>query len=96
MNYIVVDAMFNGTGIRDKYNGGYLNPDDLGLSNKVLQALTEWLKKYEDEHYNGFENNRVIDKLDSEGRDIALAIKNELVGIKVEYFSNARMHSEPI
>lgn len=51
---------------------------------------------YEDEHYNGFNNDTLIDKLDLEGREIALIIKHEIVEAKIEYFSAARMKKDII
>jgi hypothetical protein len=94
MKYIVVDASLSGTGLRDKYEGGYLSPDALGLSFKTIEILNQWLSKYENEHYNGFTNESLIDKLDKEGKEIALLIKDELSDVKLEYFSDARMTNE--
>lgn len=91
MKYLVIDACLNGTGIRNKYDGGYFVLDDLGLSCEIINRLNQWLPKYENEHYNGFADDYVIYELDQEGREIALMIKNELTGIKVEYFSDALM-----
>jgi len=68
MRYIVVDAALSGTGIRDKYEGGYINPEDLGLSLLTTQRLRRWLLKYENEHYNGFTNDSIVNELDQEGR----------------------------
>ncbi len=96
MRYLVVDASLNGTGIRDRYEGEYINPTDLGLKTQTIQRLNSWLQEYENEHYQGFENNQLIDKLDKEGRAIALTIKNELSEVKMEYFSDARMTKEII
>lgn len=94
MIYLVVDAFLNGTGIRDKYEGGYLDPKDLGLTSNIINRLNRWLSKYADEQYNGFNDNTIIDELDREGKKIALIIKNELPETKLEYFSSARMASE--
>jgi hypothetical protein len=96
MKYLVIDASLNGTGIRDKYEGGYLAPEELNLSSDTKNRLDEWLSKYENEHYNGFTDNNIIDVLDREGKEIALMIKNELSEVKLEYFSEARMTSEMI
>lgn len=90
MKYLVIDACFAGTGIRDKYEG-YLSPEDLEL-NPILQSeIREWLTKYENEHYIGFKNVDIIDNLDIEGVEIAKKIKQELINSKVQYFSAARM-----
>lgn len=96
MRYLVVDASLSGTGIRDKYEGGYLAPEDLGLSPVAIERLNEWLIKYENEHYKGFANDNVIQELDREGKEIASMIKRELAEVKLEYFSDARMTTEII
>jgi len=96
MKYLVVDASLNGTGIRDKYEGGYLTPEELNLSSDTKNRLDEWMSKYENAHYNGFTDSNIIDELDREGKEIALTIKNELSEAKLEYFSDARMTSEMI
>ena len=96
MKYLIVDAELSGTGVRDKYFGGYIDPEDLALSTFIKQRLCDWVSKYENEHYKGFINENLIIELDQEGRDIALVIKNELLDVKVEYFSAAKMTSEII
>jgi hypothetical protein len=40
-------------------------------------------------HYKGFKDERIIDSLDIEGLEIARAIKDELIDVKIEYFSEA-------
>jgi hypothetical protein len=57
MRYLVIDATLSGTGIRDKHEGGYLAPEDLGLSSDTIQSLNTWLSKYENEHYGYFGAN---------------------------------------
>lgn len=96
MKYLIVDAELSGSGVRDKYTGGYVDPEDLALSAFIKHRLCDWLSKYENEHYNGFTNENIIIQLDQEGRDIALVIKNELLDVKVEYFSAAKMTREII
>jgi len=96
MRYFVIDGMLNGTGIRDKRNGGYVKPEDLGLSLETSQRLKEWLLKYENEHYNGYTNNELVSQLDEEGKELAKVIKVELTEIKMEYFSDAFMKEEII
>lgn len=96
MKYLVVDAALSGTGIRDKYLGGYVDPESLELTTLIKQRLSDWLSKYEIEHYNGFVHEDLIQELDREGKEIAVIIKNELPDIKVEYFSDAKMTSEMI
>jgi hypothetical protein len=96
MIYLIIDASLSGTGIRNKYEGGYLSPDDLGLSCETIDRLNQWLPRYENEHYNGFADECIIDELDREGKEIALMIKSELAEVKLEYFSDARMTTEMI
>lgn len=90
MEYLIIDAALNGTGIRDKYNGGYLDPKALGISFSTITRLNEWLLRYEYEHYNGFNDNNSIDELDKEGECIAQIVKQEMLDVKVEYYSAAR------
>ncbi len=96
MRYLIIDAALSGTGIRDKYEGGYIDPKSLGLSLKIEKKLNEWLSKYENEHYNGFTDDSIINELDQEGKEIALMVKNELSEVKIEYFSDARLTVEII
>lgn len=94
MKYLIIEASLSGTGIRDKYEDGYIAPEGLGLSSATIQSLNAWLSKYENEHYNGFTDDNTIDELDRKGKEIALLIKNELAEVKLEYFSDARMTNE--
>jgi hypothetical protein len=96
MKYLTKDASLHGTGIRDTYNGGYIDAQDLNLSQEVIDKIAKWLLKYEEEHYNGYSNEEIVDELDREGKEIALLIKNELKDIKIEYFSDARMIKENV
>ncbi|SMC48743.1 hypothetical protein [Moheibacter sediminis] len=96
MRYLVIDAAMSGTGIRNKYEGGYINPEDLSLSLAIRQRLNAWLSKYENEHYNNFADDNIINELDQEGKEIALMIKSELMVVKIEYFSDARLTTEII
>jgi len=94
MKYLVVDGCLHGTGIRDYYEGGYINPKELNLSYNLIKQLEIWLGKYEDEHYNGYSDNNNISSLDLEGKELAIKIKNELKNIKVAYYSDARLIKE--
>jgi hypothetical protein len=92
MKYLIIDAYFGGTGIRDKYNGGYINPNTLFLSENFVSRLINWLKMYNLEFFNGFLDKDVIEKLDEEGKEIALQLIIELNNdAKVEYYSDAKM-----
>ena len=96
MRYLIIDATLNGTGIRDQHAGGYIKPEDLQLSSETTKRLKDWLLKYENEHYNGYENKKLVDELDTEGKELAQIIKQELAPIKMEYFSDALMKKEVI
>lgn len=94
--YLVIDGYLNGTGIRDYYEGGYIRPSNLKLSVDIIKRLEVWLSKYENEHYNGFSNKEAVRRLDEEGKEIALAIKNELVESKIQYCSAATLEKDII
>lgn len=96
MKYLVIDACLNGSGIRDEYEGGYIDPTTLGLSSDVIDCLKKWLLAYEEEHYNGYSNDILIDRLDNEGKKIALKIKREIGNMKISYYSDARQTKELI
>jgi hypothetical protein len=97
MKYLIIDACFGGTGIRDKYEGGYIDSALLGLSTNFTNRLSNWIKKYNNEFFNGYNKSNFIEELDKEGKEIAIQLKNELLNeIKVEYYSDARLVSEMI
>lgn len=96
MRYLVIDALLNGTGIRDEYDGGYLDPSTFNLSLEVTNALKKWLLAYENEHFNGYSNSDLIAELDAEGKKIASQIKSELGDVKISYYSDARLTKEEI
>jgi hypothetical protein len=91
MRYIVIDASLNGTGVRDKFEGGYISLEEMGISNSLKAKINIWLLKYEKEFYLSYSNKLLIEVLDKEGQEIAQQIKIELENIKVEYFSDAKM-----
>jgi len=80
MKYLVVDGGLSGTGIRDKYDGGYIYPADLGLSPEITAHIGAWVSKYENEHFTGFKNKNNLIALDAEGRGIAVKIKKKISG----------------
>lgn len=91
MREIIIDGMLHGSGIRDKYEGGYISPQDIGLPDEIILKLNHWLLEYEEEHYNRFSNKKRIKKLDSDGIEIARLIKDRLIDTKVFYYSNAEL-----
>lgn len=90
-NYLVIDGMLNGTGIRDPYETGYIEPEKLGLSDGVIKKLRDWLRRYANQHFEGYSDKRVVAVLDLEGIEISKLIKNELPESKISYFSDALM-----
>ena len=90
-NYLVIDGMLSGTGIRDPYETGYIKPEELGLSDGVVMRLREWLGRYADQHFEGYADKSVVADLDLEGVEISKQIKSELPNSKVSYFSDALM-----
>ncbi len=89
MVYLTVDGMFSGTGIRDSIEGGYLDPNELMLPPDLIEKISKWLKQYEDAHYMKYEDKAQVVKLDSEGVEICILIKDALPESKVEYYSSA-------
>jgi len=81
----------SGTGIRDPHAGGYLSPCKIGLSDDLQSLLRAWLAQYENAHRSGYSDVAEVERLDQIGLEIALQIKAELPGSKVQYFSDARM-----
>lgn len=96
MRYIIVDAALHGTGIRDYYGGGYIEPERLNLDSGLIKRVNDWLIRYENEHYNGFSNKKLVEDLDCEGISIARIIKDVLSDVKIDYFSTAKMIKEEI
>ncbi|MDR1348705.1 MAG: hypothetical protein LBJ63_09850 [Prevotellaceae bacterium] len=91
MKYLIIDASLNGTGIRDEYNGGFIFPESLGLSQILINKLNAWLCLYAKEIYTGYTNIINIKSLDDTGLSITKEIKNELRDVKIFYFSDATM-----
>jgi hypothetical protein len=89
MRYLTVDGMFSGTGVRNSFEGGYIEPDELGLSSNLSAKITQWLKGYEDAHYMQYKDKTQVAELDAEGIEICKMIKNELPDSKIEYYSSA-------
>ncbi|OUS23373.1 hypothetical protein A9Q98_14900 [Thalassotalea sp. 42_200_T64] len=91
MKYLIIDGMFSGTGIRDSVEGGYLNPAELGLSSELKRKISDWVSRYEDEHYLQYEDKSMVADLDAEGIKICNLLKSEIPNLKVEYYSTAEM-----
>ena len=96
MRYLIVDGMLGGTGIRNKHEGGYIEPKNLLLSDELLSELKNWKDEYEQAKFAGFNDEEIVLTLDARGVEIAKAIKKEMMEIKIEYFSDALMKRELI
>ncbi len=90
MKYLVIDGMFRGTGIRDKYNGGYIVIDHLAIPIKVKEQINNWLADYQNEFFAGYKDELRIQELDKVGIEIAKAIQKYL-DAKVTYYSDGLM-----
>ena len=95
MRYLIVDACLGGTGIREQYTDySYIEPKSLSLSTEILDLITDWLSRYNQEFYGGYKNTELVEKLDVEGKEIALKVKNSLSDVKVQYYSDAKLQME--
>jgi len=82
--------MLSGTGVRDAVQGGYLQPEAVGLSTSLAADVADWQRRYEDAHFAGFPEDAVA-SLDEEGLALRLRLQAELPKKGVGYFSNGRM-----
>jgi hypothetical protein len=71
--------------------GGYVDPNEVGLSASLVKRITKWLLDYENAHYYQFLGKTENERLDQEGVATTLLIRGELPGTQVDYFSNAQM-----
>ena len=91
MRYLTVDGYFDGTGIRDAANGGYLEHDEVGISPDLSKRIDVWREQYWKEFIKGFPDRDKVVELDEEGIRIARRLKKEFPEDKIGYFSDARM-----
>ncbi len=96
MIFLVIDGMFSGTGIRDEINGGYLEPEEIGLSDTLAKRLATWLHEYAREHYRGFKDESRVNQLDQIGKEIALAVREEIPDAKIAYCSDVYLTKEEL
>jgi hypothetical protein len=87
---LLIDGMLSGTGVRDAVQGGYLQPEAVGLSTSLGADVADWQRRYEDTHFAGFPKAGVA-SLDEEGLALRLRVQAELPVKSVGYFSNGRM-----
>lgn len=93
---LIVDGMLSGTGVRDSDKGGYIDPDELGLSDHLKSTISEWLERYANAHFMQFKSEEEVLSLDTEGVRICKLLKLEVPDTKIEYFSHAKMKRLPI
>lgn len=96
MKYLIIDGNIGGTGIRNKYDTGYLDPNSLGIDKEILLKLSAWLMKYHEEFFNDYKDKECIRLLDIEGENLSQMIKQSLNVEKIEYFSDATMQRKLI
>jgi hypothetical protein len=95
MTHLIVDGMLSGTGIRDGVHGGYFETSAIGVSSGLGGKISEWLERYENAHFFQFGNAAENELLDKQGVEIARSLKAELPGVRVTYFSNAKLEEIP-
>ncbi|OAV43423.1 hypothetical protein [Lewinella sp. 4G2] len=88
MNYLTIDGMISGTGIRDTINGGYIELSEISMSAELSLKLISWLESYHSEFYGGYSDATVMRKLDKEGVTLAKQLCDELPESKVRYYSD--------
>ena len=93
--HLIVDGMLSGTGIRDGVHGGYLETSAIGVSSGLGCQISKWLEQYENAHFFQFANAAENELLDKRGVEIARSLKAELPGVRVTYFSSAKLKEIP-
>jgi hypothetical protein len=91
MRYLTVDGMLSGTGVRDAVEGGYVEHEELELSPELSDKISRWLVKYENCHYQQFQDAKQVADLDAEGLAICRLLGIEIPDAKIDYFSTAKM-----
>ena len=94
--YLTVDGMISGTGIRDQYEGKYIDPKLLDISAELVGKLNNWHERYKQEFYNNYADKIKVQQLDKEGIEISKDVSNELENCKVSYFSDADLRTQNI
>ena len=91
MRYFIIEVTIGCTGIRDgaDRDGSYLEPDEIGLSAGLSLRLANWQAEYEAEFYRNFADKSRSQRLDQEGKEIAIAIRQEIPDVKIAYWSSA-------
>ncbi len=90
MKYLTVDGVGFGTGVRDTYEGGYVDLDELKISGRLKKDIRTWISKYETAFFADFRDQATVTALDEAGEKIAKRLSDELPLSKIVYFSEAR------
>jgi hypothetical protein len=93
---IKLDGELSGTGVRDAIKGGYLDLQDLPLSDRLRSDISKWQQKYEDAHFHSFEDAATNERLDKEGVELARRLKREIPDAEVVYYSSAYLRDIPL
>ena len=93
---LVVDGMLSGTGIRNAHEGGYIEPNEIGVSAALCEEISSWLERYEDAHFHQYEDAEINQSLDKEGIEIAVKLRSEIPNATISYFSSAELQEMPV
>jgi|HubBroStandDraft_4_1064222.scaffolds.fasta_scaffold54648_2 hypothetical protein len=91
MKYLTVNADFQGTGLKDDFEGP-IKPESLNLPEALIQRISKWLSDYQPIIRGGAEGRqerqREIKELDERGLEIAREVRDCLgADAKVLYYS---------
>ncbi|HXY60775.1 MAG TPA: hypothetical protein VEH26_04120 [Chthoniobacterales bacterium] len=95
MRYLVVDADYRGTGIRDEFTG-QITPESVGLPQDLVERITKWVADYQPiipvPSRERWKRSGEIEKLDEIGLDLARAVEGHFgAGARVKYFSEGKL-----
>ncbi len=87
--YMVFDGQLNGTGLRDYYDGGYIDPRSLRLSPDLLVKIAGWVANYQSALLRQSFDEEEVRTLDKEGIELIYLIKEQYPEMKINYYSAA-------
>jgi len=100
IRYLVLDADYNSTGIRDEFDefDGSLEQDDLGISDRLWDEITEWVLDYVPIILMGIDeivspsSLKKIYELDKRGVALIQQLLDELeCNVKIRYYSEGML-----
>ncbi len=89
VRYMVFDGQLEGTGLRDYYEGGYIEPRSLGLSPDLVKKISDWVSNYQNTLLRQFYDEEEVRTLDKEGIELIHLIKEQYPERKINYYSAA-------